>query len=537
MDQKDSNLNSANAPQQEEHKVRRLASAAELRGSKSGSAASDKSGKKGGKMWVSLTALLVVLVVAVVVCVAAVDFKPVEPEKTEAPTVTLEPVITYPLFDTGREVIKSVTVQIAGEEPYTVNNIVNVSGEGANAVTAYQYAIEGIKDFNMEQSKVSALVGYAAYLSAIERIEENAADLAPYGLDNPSMTFTVTYTDGTQDVMYVGKQVPTDNSYYVRKQDSQSVYVLYNTAYNGIHLSLNELAVARMPVVLGEIHNVVIEQKGKETIELQYDAEVNSTFSISTMKMVRPFKYDTNSDRIGEITNGCLGLTITTYAGEKNLMPEAGLDEPRAKLHITDAEGNVLNYTVGNYKDEKTVYVQVDDSETVYLADASTLKFLDSASVSYLIDQYTNLVNILSVEELAVTVGEKVYMLTIDREFDLDESGNYILDAKGIPVSTASYYFDGAVVSEKEFRSIYLDIIGLMMSKVSPDYAFEGNVAARLDFKLSGEPSEYVVEYLEYDNQYYAVRRDNQTIALVKRERIDSIFDKLATMRSTVGVN
>ncbi len=534
MDQKDSNLNSTNAPQEEEHKVRRLASASELRGSKSGSSASDSSKKNSSKMWVSLIALLAVLVAAVVICVVAVDFKPVEVEPTQQPVATLEPVITYPLFERERDEIASVTVHITGEDAYTITNTVNVSGTGENAVKAYKYGIEGIDEFDMDESKASGIVGYAAYLSAIEMIEENAADLTPYGLDAPSLVFTVNYVDGTQDALHIGKKVPTDNRYYVCKQGERTVYVLYNMAYEDIHTSLNELAIAEMPVVLGDISNIVIEQKGKETIELQYDDNVNSTFSMSTMKLVRPVKYDTNGDRIVEITDGCYGLTITTYAGEKSLMPEAGLDDPRAKLRITDVNGSVLNYTVGNYKDGQTVYVQVDDSETVYLADASTLRFLDSASVSYLIDQYTNLVNILSTEELTVTVGEDAYVMSIDREFELDESGNQVLDSKGIPVSTASYYFDGEVMTESQFRSLYIDIIGVMMSKVSPDYALEGDVVARLDFKLNAEPYEYVVEYIEYDNQYYAVRRDNQTIALVKHERIDSILEKLADVRSGV---
>ncbi len=530
MDQKDANIQNNN---QDVHKVKKLASAAELRGSKSGSSAGDKPKKGSGKMWLSLVAMVVVLVVAVGVYFAASGFKPAEEEQI-TPNETMAPLTTYKLIARMREEVLSATIQVQGEEAYTITNTVTYTGEGEKAAASYQYGIEGVPNFNLNTSMASSIIGFAANLVATELIETDVTDFSIYGLDNPTLTFTVNYAGGTQDVLLFGKKAPTGSSYYVCRQGENSVYLI-GAAYATLHTTLNELAVVNMPVVISDpsaIVSFLIEQKGKETIEVVYDAETTSTFSVGNMKMVQPVKYDTNIDRVPEIMNALAALTIDVYAGEKSMLPDAGLDDPRAKISVADVNGNVLNYTVGNYKDAGSVYVQVDDSETVYLAEASTLAFLNNVTVNYLINQFTNLVNILRVEELTITAGDNTYVMAIEREPDMDESGNQKKDNYGNPATIDSYYFNGQIATEERFKEMYIDMIGITMSKLSDNFYHEGDVAARLSFTLDVEPYEFVVEYIEYDDQYYAARRDGYTMALVKRDRIDSLLAKLAAFDS-----
>lgn len=518
MEQKDSNLNSA----QETSKVKRLASAAELRGSKSGKEGDGKGGK--GKMWISLIAMAVVLALSVGVYFAASGFKP--EEETPEAMATIAPLTTYKLIARAREEVVSATIQLKGEEPYTLTNTAVRSGENVS----YQYGIEGIPNFNMNTSMASAIIGYAANLVAMDKIEENVTDFSAYGMDDPTMVFTVNYIGGEQEVLRFGKQIVGGNSHYVCKEGDNAVYTI-GSSFDTIHTSLNELAVAEMPFKISApemIINFLIEQKGKDTIEIAYDAKASSTFSVGNMIMLQPVKYDTNIDRVPEIMTALAALDISGYAGEKSELSEAGLDDPRAKIRVSDIYGNVLNFKVGNYKDASSVYVQIDDSETVYLAEASKLNFLNNVNVNYLINQFTNLVNILRVDELTVTAGENSYVMSIEREQDLDASGNQKKDNYGNPATIDSYYFNGAVVTESQFKDLYISMIGITMSKISDNYQFEGDVAVKLDYKLNVEPKEFVVEFLEYNDQYYAARRDGSTLALVKREQVDSIINQFA---------
>ena len=46
------------------------------------------------------------------------------------------------------------------------------------------------------------------------------------------------------------------------------------------------------------------------------------------------------------------------------------------------------------------------------------------------------------------------------------------------------------------------------------------------------EPNELTIEYLEYDDDYLAVRRDGLTLFLIKRDRVDSMINSLNEYRA-----
>ncbi len=481
-----------------------LASAAELRGKKAGNSEKKSGGKK---MWVSLISLLLVLGIAVGVYFLAGIVKPQE-EEIDAPAETLPPSQTVKIVSRDRAEVQKVTVQPADGVAYTVV-------QHADAETgSYTYSMEGLPDFNLNQSESSKLVGYAANLTALRQIEENVTDFAAYGLDEPQATITMHYTDGSKAVWLMGDNAPTSTAHYMCRQDTRTVFLVYKTACDVFGKHINDMYVLKMPVLFDDttiVEKLLIEQKGKPTIELVQLDSMDSTFSMSSIKLVQPIEYDAQSERAALFMDESTYVHIAGYAGEKSNLSEAGLDDPRARIRITDTKGNVLNYIVGNYANETQVYVQVDDTDTVYLADTARLKFLDNANVGYLVDQFTNLVNIEMIDAVTVSAGEQSDTISIKRN-----------------EGTATYFFDGVETSEKEFKDVYMEIIGLMINKLSDDYYLEGDVVAKITYTLNVEPYEFTVEYLTYDKDYYAVRRNGVTLFLIKQDRVQSMIDRVA---------
>ena len=112
MDQKDSTTH-----------TRKLASATELRGKKSGM----PKGKKGGKkMWISLISMVVVLGLAVGAYFLSGIIKPEEeilPEATKGPSETVK------VVDRKQAEIEKVTLKRADGETYAILNQVTVTGK------------------------------------------------------------------------------------------------------------------------------------------------------------------------------------------------------------------------------------------------------------------------------------------------------------------------------------------------------------------------------------------------------------------------
>lgn len=226
-----------------------------------------------------------------------------------------------------------------------------------------------------------------------------------------------------------------------------------------------------------------------------------------------------------------ISFGINSYAGEIDELPDCGLTEPRAHVRVTGNDGSVLDYRVGNYYGADQVYVQVDDTNAVYLANASAVSFLDNVNVPYLVDQFANLVNIQKVDAMTIKAGDEQFDVTITREPILDENGVQETNAAGRPQTDDTYTFNGEITEETRFKKLYQVIIGTLVSKVSDDFNIEGEVVVSVNYKLNEAPHDFTVEYLQYDDEYYAVRRDGQTLFLIKCDKVDNMVTKLGEYR------
>ena len=88
---------------------------------------------------------------------------------------------------------------------------------------------------------------------------------------------------------------------------------------------------------------------------------------------------------------------------------------------------------------------------------------------------------------------------------------------------------------EKQFRKLYQQLVGLTNSRISDDYAIDAPVLLSVKYTLNVEPYELPVEYLDYSEEYCAVRRDGLTLFLIKREQVTALMDALEQFRPDVS--
>lgn len=517
-----------------------LQSAEELRGKKSGST-TGKGGKK--KLWLSVILLAVLLAAAFGAYYLSDRIKPEETtvEATSAPDTTVK-VVSRDMTDVDR-----LTVNKRGEQSYTLIYTKNRSEEELAALLAENTPegeepasadsvgtgiLEGNGAYPMNDTTVSSILSYAANMTASSLVESNAQDLAKYGLADPALEVTMTYLDGTSETWLFGDQVPASTGYYMVLQGGKDVYHIYSRPVELFSKSRLDLHTVSFGVPFSEtteIQDFVVTPAEGDPVEVRYLTEDESTVSISSLVMVQPFRYDVNSERATEIMNGILSLSISSYAGELSELPEAGLEQPRYTLFATDNADKSLTFKVGAYCGSDQVYVQIDDTNAVYLADASTLTFLDNVKPGYLVDQFSNLVYIVRVDGLEITAGDEKYTMGITREPVLDADGNQKTASNGQLETNDSYSFDGEEISEDDFKELYQTIIGMQVSKLNDDYYYDGKVAVTVHYTLNTELSEFTVEYLEYDNDYYAVRRNGVCMFLIKRAKVDNMLSAIRT--------
>lgn len=525
----------------------KLESASELKGKK---AAGKKKGDFGKRRIATLLSLVLLLGIAAGAYFVTDAIRPVEEEDTSS-TETAEADFISLLEGHTKTDMAGLTVYENGEVKYSIVSnlqrkaeIRTQEGQAATASDAAtpadaqeetvsaadaipDYELVGNPGFTLDSSAVDTMTTYSFTMISAKLIEEDCQDLAKYGLAEPQLYVDYTYHDGTSMRLNFGDKVPAGTYYYVTLDDSGDVYMLYATVRAYFERPLEQLhVVPAMPVLSADaaMTYLRVEQRGQETIEVQNINEEDTT-SVISLWLTQPIEYGVNSGRVEEVMTAASALTLNGYAAwapDEAALAQYGLDDPYARVVVTDANGQTIDMTIGNTVegDASLRYATVDETGDIYTVDASLLAFTSNCRVSYLVDQFAALINIKKINGFEIETAGKTYTAQITRTEYTDEDGN--------AATQEEFYFNGEYVEAGLFKDFYQVVIGTLFDKRIEDkqeQALDGEAAVTLRYHLTYTDEEYIVEYVEYDRDYYAVRKEGHTYFLVRKDKVQQIVD------------
>ena len=99
----------------------------------------------------------------------------------------------------------------------------------------------------VDQVRVNGAATRMGYLTA-SRVITNVTNLAPYGLDPPELTVTLTISNGQKIILYTGNETPVDNNRYILSaKDDKTVYLVFSFAVDDLHRLIDEPPLAPAP--------------------------------------------------------------------------------------------------------------------------------------------------------------------------------------------------------------------------------------------------------------------------------------------------
>jgi hypothetical protein len=114
-----------------------------------------------------------------------------------------------------------------------------------------------------DQDAVNSIVTSLGSLNADKTIDENATDLAAYGLNAPTLDITITKKDGKTIGLLVGDPTPTNSGNYAKLSDSPKVYTVATFVKTGLDKSVNDLRDKRLLTFDSDkLTRVVLTTKG-----------------------------------------------------------------------------------------------------------------------------------------------------------------------------------------------------------------------------------------------------------------------------------
>ncbi|MDR2402600.1 MAG: DUF4340 domain-containing protein [Spirochaetaceae bacterium] len=308
------------------------------------------------------------------------------------------------------------------------------------------FFIEGFEDLPVNTNTLSFTVNRLSRLRSREVVEP-AADPAPFGLADPAARVTLSFTDGTTGVLYVGSLAPDGINHYVKSGDSPAIHLVSSTdlgdcfsrALDFVDKAItppNESPEAPVfdTITLGGL------VRGKEPVSIVYrpvpeDDSAASGFLRNPYRIIRPLEAGVSLDRGPPILQALFGLQADRVAARLGggLSPaDFGLAEPYSTVTVSGTPGGGLggfSLRASAPNPEGLVYIQPEGSSLVYEVDESKLSWL-GVTFFDLMDRMVRLPFIDSVASIELRGEKPLASFTLSGEGDdlVVKAGDAVID-------------------------------------------------------------------------------------------------------------
>jgi hypothetical protein len=375
---------------------------------------------------------------------------------------------------------------------------------------------------------VTATISYEDVLT--EDPTEYQDDLSEFGLDNPTVIASVTYTDGNAVTLRVGDASgDTDESWYYMTIDGDDRLL---TIASGTVTELSREKALMHSVTQPTLHKARMDDitfadgNGNTILHWTLQGEITDSDASSSWQMVYPYTYPTDEESMTNLRTNLSNLHLGAFVGEatEENLTTYGFDEPRFILTIhqaagttntTDDDGAVtqtdwpestFTLTVGGEKNDNVDYVLVDGN--IYITSHFTLNVFMSAETLGTISRYPVLTAVGNLQSLTIADenGETVY--TITREARVTENNELETDSDGNTVYDVTCTQNGTEISYDTFEAAYLRMETAKVTGKLPD-GWSSTEDARVTMTfVSSQGQTHVIRLIPYDALHDAVELD-----------------------------
>ncbi len=427
----------------------------------------------------------------------------------------------------GISILMYPHIERAGTQSVTVVNPDPITGgkftllRGSDEDSSF-YIKEHGKFAPIKGEKSLEIITAAGYTVISRRVEENATDLARYGLSEGDYPIRVTIEtrQGSAYTYYIGDLIPAEGGYYCRAEGRNAVYILSRETIS----VLTSSSAALLHPILGPqiegtdaamIDSFVLSKNGQQFVAIEFTELNTDNISKSSYKMVYPAGYVVNDEKYGSnllVTLGTLQGYMVVAAGDgtaegmlyKNaeLMAQYGFyDTENPPYDVYYEYGDIAAYimftesgTEGYYYAYSLIY------DTIVLIEKSSASFLEWDLLEYvnkrLFFEYVKDVSSLSVSGKITYQGNQHEINTKVSYWYSDDGAEMYAQAVSYGSETKTATYQGRTEAQNHALAYYM--VALSMD-------IEGYISDVPGFTMDGkeEYARFTVKFMDSTERTY----------------------------------
>lgn len=373
------------------------------------------------------------------------------------------------------------------------------------------YTVDGLEGIDMN-TQPSSLFDSLDSVFANQMVEENPTDLAKYGLDSPRATITVTYTDGSSNVLHIGDTLPTGTGCYGQLNDSSTVYALSSTIAPFADMVLTDFVDTTVietweapeatesnpsPATEPEIRSMSVtggtltETLGDIPFTFvmgEYDETLAGYgMSGSTWTITSPVHASLHNDNTSAIREGVQGVTAVDVAAihpDEATLAEYGFDDPYATVDF-NRDGEDFHLTVGNSDGNGSRYVMTDGKDVIFVVTEDDLPWI-SIDLSKTFSSLIYLPYIDDVSQVDLMLNGETYTFEMElSEPEEPEEGEEPEDP-----TLGRVIYNNEELNLDNYRKMYQFFLSAPAEEIALDQDLEGcEIIASITYHYHDDPS------------------------------------------------
>lgn len=402
-----------------------------------------------------------------------------------------------------------------------------------NADGATEYTLVGFEDYDINGTNSSMLGSMVSCLDMAGIVDVTGENKSDYGFDEPRVTATASFNDGSVTTIYVGDDAPGGNYTYVMLKGCDSVFSVLKSDIKALLLNLNDMFESLIRsdyttvsdedftyILLGGTHlseNVRIEHAP--------DGSLNGYYIMTSHgdKMV-------NSTLGSEIVGSIKSLTADSVAfanPDGDTLKELGLDNPYATVEAcyeysnSDGDEKVLEVNMLCSKPDSSgkVYLMDKGGKLVYLIGADSIAWADF-TVDELRSEYAFAPSYSAVNSMTLSAGDESYTFTVETK--VTESTNE--DGEATSTSETVVRFGDKVIEEAYFRILFDDVALIPSRGKATASEITGDALVTVTYGYNTDRSEDTVVYFKTDSQKVIPQVNGEVDSYIYKSDIDKLM-------------
>jgi len=381
------------------------------------------------------------------------------------------------------------------------------------------------KDVILEQLDTRNMMRDVFALTAADIALENVSNPAEFGIGR--VTVTGYFRDGSREVIRVGMMTPDHRQFYVMVDGDPDLYLINAVAGNRLNQQVSDIVAKDIPFINAQaLLHLYIHERGRPALEFGWDGtdeelqELLEQFGVTWLTMIEPFPgRDFNMSNfemfaIEPFQEFVPGEMVELFPDD---LARFGLDDPLLEFIMMDVNDDGFHLLFGDDHDSEHIYMMYGDRPHVWLVERRFISGLLGLNPFNFIDRFVALQNIIEVERITIQSAARGSHEMVINNFQ-DEDDRDQIDP----------YVNGQNVQDAAFRRFYQSLIGISYEQGISEQENPGSPIFTVTYYMLDEDEPLIVEFFNYDSNFYSVREYPQPVQFVtSRRSVDVMFGAL----------